>query len=81
MFNLTNETKTLELHRRKLIHEAKLQHLIHEMKRDQVKMHERLIALVADLMISGGSRLKARYNNSRQSLASPTFYEIKPQSF
>ena len=81
MFNLTTETQALEFHRRKLIREAKIQHLIRDLERDQVKAHERFIAMVADLMISGGSRLKARYNNSRQSLASHTFYEIKPQSF
>jgi hypothetical protein len=81
MFNLSTETKALDFHRRKLLREAKLQHLIREMQRDQVKPHERFIALLADVLIAGGSRLKARYNNARRPHASPSVYEVKPQNY
>jgi hypothetical protein len=36
--------------------------------------------LVGDLMVSGGSRLKARYDAANRSLSSRAVYEIKPQN-
>ena len=80
MFNPISELEAVEYRKREMIREAKIQHLIRRSQRDQVKTHERLLALVGDLMISGGSRLKARYNAANRSLTSHPHYEIKPQS-
>jgi len=81
MFNPISEIQAVEYRKRELLREAKLQHLIRKSKREQAKTYERLLALVGDLMISGGSRLKARYDAANQSLTSSPVYEIKPQSF
>ena len=80
MFNPISELQAVEYRKRELLREAKLQHLLRNSQRDQVKTHERLLALVGDLMISGGSRLKARYDDANRSLASHAPYEINPQN-
>lgn len=81
MFNPFSEFEAVEYRKRELLRQAKIQHLLRNSKRDQVKTHERFLALVGDLMISGGSKLKARYDAANKSLASSPSYEINPQSF
>jgi hypothetical protein len=80
MFNPISELQAVEYRKRELIREAKLQHLVRKSQQERVKTHERFLALVGDLMISGGSKLKARYDAANQSLRSHPHYEIKPQN-
>lgn len=80
MFSYDNEFRATEQRKQNLLREAKLNHLAREAQRDQSKMHERFMTLLADLMISGGSRLKERYNNASRSLAHRTTYEITAQN-
>lgn len=80
MFNPISELEAVEYRKRELLREAKIQHLIRNAKRERSQMHERFLALVGDLMISGGSRLKARYDAANRSLASHVPYEIYPQN-
>jgi hypothetical protein len=80
MFNPVSDAAAIEYHKRQLLREAKLNHLIREAQRDRVKMYERFLVLVGDLMVSGGSRLKARYDAANRSLSSRAVYEIKPQN-
>lgn len=80
MFNPISELEAVEYRKRELIREAKLQHLVRRSKQERGKTHERFLALVGDLMISGGSRLKSRYDAANRSFASQPQYEIKPQN-
>lgn len=75
MFNPISETQTVEHHRRELLRQARLQRLATEIQRDQAKLHERFLAMVGDLMVSGGSRLKQRYQDANQSLSTPIIYD------
>lgn len=84
MFNPMNEAKAIEYHKRDLMRQAKLHHLMREAQSEQARLHERLLTLVADLMISNGAKLKARYSTARAARASfapQAFYNVKPQSF
>lgn len=80
MFNPVTETEFVEHRKRELLREAKLHHLMREAQRDRMKIHQRFLGLVGDLMISGGSRLKARYDAANRTFSQPARYEIKPQN-
>ena len=50
----------LEYRRRELLRQAKIERLIGEARRDAPKMQHRLMVLLADVMISGGTHLRER---------------------
>lgn len=75
MFNPISEMQAVEYRKRELLREAKIQHLIRKAKREQGKTHERFLAMIGDLMISGGSRLKARYDAANRSLSNRPAYK------
>lgn len=79
MFNPVAETQAVEHHKRELMRQARLQQLAKEIQQDQGKLHERFLAMVGDLMISGGSRLKNRYDAANHSLSAPVYYDVKAQ--
>lgn len=69
MFNPIIEAKNVETRRRELLRQAKLQALIREARRDQAKLHERMLRLVGELMVSGGTKLVARYQRVKRERA------------
>jgi hypothetical protein len=81
MFSPVTDIEAIEYRKRELLREAKLYHLMRNAQTDKAKVHERFLALVGDLMISGGSRLKTRYTAAHHTLSTPTAYQIKPQNF
>lgn len=80
MFNPISDMQAVEYRRRELIREAKIHNLLRKANHDHAKMHERFLAMVGDLMISGGSKLKTRYDAANQSLSARPVYKIKPQN-
>ena len=54
------EIQVMEMRRRDLLRQARLNHLMEEARRDQPRMQQRLMLLVSDLMIAGGNRLRER---------------------
>lgn len=60
MFHLNDEIEFAEERRRKLLREAKIQQLFHQAEEDRANAGDRLMRLIGDLMIVGGTKLKAR---------------------
>ena len=54
------EIRVMEMRRRDLLRQARLNHLMEEARRDQPRMQQRFLLLVSDLMIAGGKRLRER---------------------
>jgi hypothetical protein len=77
MFNPVANAEAVEYRKRQLLREAKVQQLAKELEQDRAKVHERFLAMVGDLMVSGGSRLKKRYEAANQSLSAPVYYSAK----
>ena len=80
MFNPVSEAQAIEHRKRDLLRQAKLQQIAAEVQQDQAKLHERFLAMVGDLMITGGSRLKKRYDAANHAWTAPVFYDVKPQN-
>jgi hypothetical protein len=60
MFNPDHQLLIMEDRKQRLLQEARMVQLWREADRDRSSMGERLMALVGDLMISGGTKLKER---------------------
>ncbi len=60
MLNLEQELKLREASRRELLRKARLHQLMRQAERDREQVGDRLMALLGDLMISGGKKLKER---------------------
>jgi hypothetical protein len=60
------EIQVMELRRRDLLRQARLNHLMEEARRDQPRMQQRFLLLVSDLMIAGGKRLRERASNRQR---------------
>lgn len=61
MFTTQYEIDHANQRRDALMREAKLRHLIREAQSDPAMMRERWLAMLGDLMITSGQKLKARY--------------------
>jgi hypothetical protein len=67
MFDIQSHEYALNLERRqKLLREAKMQQLWNKVDEERPQFGERLMALVGDLMISGGQKLKERSGAAQQ---------------
>ena len=60
MFSQDQQIQYAESRRRELLREARLQRLYQQAEQDRPHFASRMMMLVGDLMISGGSKLKAR---------------------
>lgn len=60
MRNLEQEHWIMEERKRKLLQSAKLHQLYREAQTNQTTFGDRLLRLIGDLMITGGTRLKAQ---------------------
>ena len=69
--NFNEERALVEENRQKLLRSARLHQLYLQVEEDRPQFGERLMALLGDLMISGGQKLKAR---------SAIQYTVKPQN-
>ena len=52
------EIQVMEMRRRDLLRQARLNHLMEEARRDQPRMQQLFLLLVIDLIIAGGKRLR-----------------------
>lgn len=60
MYNPTQEMAVMQERKRQLLHAARMHQLFRQAEQDRTQFGERLMALLGDLMISGGRKLKAR---------------------
>jgi len=60
MFNPKEQIQFAEERRRELLRQARMHQLYRSAERDRARMGERLMAVLGDLMISSGTKLKAR---------------------
>ena len=67
MRNPNEEMAVMQERKRQLLHSARMHQLFREAERDRARLGERLLALVGDLMISGGRKLKA-HSGARYSI-------------
>lgn len=65
-FHPMNDARAVEYRKQDMIRAAKMAHLIREAQADSGRLHERFLALVGDLMVENGMRLKARYEAHTQ---------------
>lgn len=77
-FHTLNDARAVEYRRQDMLRAARMQHLIREAQSDTGRLHERFLALVGDLMVENGMRLKARYEahaeaQAEHDPASPTY--------
>jgi hypothetical protein len=71
MTDFDREIALIADRKHRLLREARLQRLASEARRDQVALQRRFQRLVADLMIQGGTRLKAYSDRERAALREP----------
>jgi hypothetical protein len=71
MFNNDQHIQYADDRRKELLREARMHQLIRQSNRDRAQMGERLMALLGDLMITSGTKLKAR---------SGMRYRVEPQN-
>ncbi|MEP7291681.1 MAG: hypothetical protein ABI835_07845 [Chloroflexota bacterium] len=60
MLSPNQELAMFQERKRQLIHSARMNQLLRQAEEDRPQFGERLMTLVADLMISSGEKLKAR---------------------
>jgi hypothetical protein len=61
MFDPMLDARVVEQRKQDMLRQARLHHIRREMLMNRGLIHRRWMALVADLMIASGTRLKARF--------------------
>jgi len=60
MYNPAQEIVIMQERKRQLLRAARMHQLFRQAEQDRARFGERMMALLGDLMISGGRKLKAR---------------------
>jgi hypothetical protein len=69
MFNHVEETQSkIEERQKRLLQEAETARLLKAIQADRPGLGSRVLANVGDLLIAGGTKLKARYDDSPRSI-------------
>lgn len=61
-FHPMNDARAVEYRKQQMMREAKMHHLMREAIGNKTRLHERLLALVGDVMVESGTRLKERFD-------------------
>ncbi len=71
MFEPMLDARIVAHRRKELLRQARLHQLSREALGDRQSLYQRWLTLLADVLISGGTRLKHRYEDARSRRAAP----------
>lgn len=71
MFDPMLDTRVVEQHKQDLLRQARLHHIRRELLGHRRAFYQRWLAMMADLMISSGNRLKQQYDESQAQVNQP----------